>query len=228
MTRMSRLLLITAAAATLSACASTTQVGQVEDPITPTEQWRAELASRPEEIQLAVHAGGVSPNQAEALAAFVENWRTAEAGTITIQAPSEGPAGAGAYRASESARSFLIGQGVPAEQVRVVGYRADAAAGPAPLKIGYLRHTVTLPECGREWTNIAHSMMNKPQANFGCAVTANMAAQIANPADLAGPRVMTPADVGRREVILEKYRKGEVSSAASDDQAKGGFSQVGK
>lgn len=219
MTRMSRLFALTALAAALTGCASTSdRVGQIDEPITPTEMWRAELSRKPEEIQLAVHAGGVSPTQAEALAAFVDGWRQAEAGTITIQAPSDGPDGGASYRASESARAFLMGQGVPADQVRVIAYRPEGE-GKAPLLIGYVRHEVVLPECGREWTNIAHSITNRPQANFGCATTANMAAQIANPSDLAGPRATTPVDAGRRQVVIEKYRQGQVTSTPADPQA---------
>lgn len=228
MNRMSRLLAVSAFAALLAGCASTAdRVGQMDAPITPTEQWRAELVRNPEEIQLAAHAGGLSPNQAEALAAFVETWRQADAGTITIQAPVDGAEGTGGYRASESARRFLIGQGVPADQVRVVGYRPEGE-GRAPLKIGYVRHSVVLPECGREWTNISHSITNRPQANFGCAVTANMAAQIANPADLAGPRADTSIDAGRRQMVMEKYRAGVTTSTPADEQAKIGFASVGK
>jgi pilus assembly protein CpaD len=59
-------------------------------------------------------------------------------------------------------------------------------------------------------------------------VTANMAVQIANPADLAHPRASTPIDMQRREVMLDKYRKGQVTSSDKDDQAKGVISNVAR
>jgi pilus assembly protein CpaD len=225
MTRMSRILLLAAACAALGACASTPdQLGQVEAPRTPTEQWRAALDARPEEVLLAVRPGGLSATQGEALAVFVDRWREGGEGTITIQAPVAGADPRTAFETSQSARDFLIGQGVAPDQVRVVDYHPDAP-GAAPLKIGYLKHTVVIPECGREWTNIAHSMTNQPQPNFGCAVTANMAAQIANPADLAGPRAMTPSDATRRAIVLDKYRQGQATSTAADEQAKAGVAK---
>ena len=52
-------------------------------------------------------------------------------------------------------------------------------------------------------------------------MTANIAAQIANPRDLIAPAVMTPGDNGRRAVVLDKYRKGDITSSAKDDQADG-------
>jgi pilus assembly protein CpaD len=223
MTRIS--LILALAAAGLSACATPTAPGAVVDARTPTEQWRAELSSQPEEVQLAIHAAGLSPTQADALAIFVADWRDAGGGMITIQTPAEGVEAGAAYRSSEATRNFLAGQGVAPDQIRVVGYRPDVEGKP-PLRVGYLRNTLSIPECGREWTNVAHSADNAVQPNFGCAVTANMAAQIANPADLAGPRAMSGPDAQRRVLTLEKYRKGEVTSSAKDNQAAGSVSQA--
>jgi len=216
----------------LSACANLTsepslEVGRVAEPRTPTEGWKAEVTSRPHEIRLAVHASGLSPNQADALAGFVDEWREVEGGAITLQAPSGGPDGSAAFRTGEGARSFLISQGVSPSQIRIVGYDAKGQAA-APLLVGYLRSEATIPACGRSWTNIAHSAANEVQPNFGCAVVANMAAQIANPADLNGPRASAPADAGRRAVVMDKYRKGELTASQKDAQATGAVSQVVK
>lgn len=220
---------VLASLAALSACATPSlDVGQVADPRTPTELWKAEVSSQPHEIRLAVHAAGLSSTQADALAGFAAEWRDVEGGAITVQAPSgPGVDGAAAFRTGEGARAFLIGQGVRSDQIRIVGYDAKAEASP-PLLVGYLRHTAVVPECGRSWTNISHSMSNEVQPNFGCAITANMAAQIANPADLRGPRATTPADAGRRMEVMAKYRKGENTSSQLDKQATGVVSQAVK
>ncbi len=71
-------------------------------------------------------------------------------------------------------------------------------------------------------------MSNQPQPNFGCAVTSNMTAQIADPGDLLGPRTMTPQDAARRQVVLQKYRAGEKTGAEIDDGANGAVSQAVK
>jgi pilus assembly protein CpaD len=52
-----------------------------------------------------------------------------------------------------------------------------------------------------------------PYPNFGCAQQHNLAAQIANPADLLGPRTMAPADADRRSVIMDRYRQGKTTGA---------------
>ena len=212
----------------LAACASAPAPGAVADPRTPTEQFVAQVSAQPEEIRLAAHAQGLSPNQAGALAGFADAWRETEGGPIRIQSPAvAGPEGAAAYRTAEGARATLIARGVPDRLIEVVGYDA-AGAADAPIVIGYELHRVTLPHCGQAWANLASSRENKVQSNFGCAVSTNMAAQIANPADLAAPRDMDPADAGRRQVVTQKYRAGEITSAAKDDKADGAVSQAVK
>lgn len=221
--------LVLASFAALSACASLPlqEPSVAAQSRTPTELWKTEITSQPHEIALAVHAAGLSPTQADALANFVAEWREGEGGAITLQSPSGGPDGSAAFRTAEGARTFLIGQGVRAEQVRVVGYDAKGEAR-APLLVGYLRHAASIPDCGRSWTNISHSMLNEVQPNFGCATVANMAAQIANPADLKGPRATTPPDAGRRADVLAKYRKGENTATQTDKQATGVIAQAVK
>ena len=215
-----------ALAAALSACTSA-PTGQAIVGRTPTEQWKAQMASQPEEIRLAVRAQGLSANQASALTGLAQSWRGAGAAELVVQAPVGGPEPDAVSRSGENARSFLVEQGVPAGQIRLVGYDAKGDAR-APLIVGFMSHAVAIPACGRSWTNIAHSMTNQPQPNFGCAVTANMAAQVADPADLATPRTMDPADAQRRAVVLDKYRKGELTSSEKDENATGAVSQVVK
>lgn len=215
--------------AALSACAATPplQAGQTSIARTPTELWKAEVTTQPEEIRLAVRAQGLSPNQAGALTTFADTWRSADGGEVIVQVPVGGPDPGAVSRSGESTRSFLVEQGVPASAVRLLGYDAKGDVA-APLVVGFLRYAVNIPACGQSWTNIAHSMTNQPQPNFGCAVTANIAAQIANPADLATPRTLDPADAQRRAVVLDKYRKGELTSSEADEKAKGTLSLVVK
>jgi pilus assembly protein CpaD len=224
-----RSLAVVGFAAALGACA--TKIPGADDQARlPTERFEAKVTSRPEEVLLAVHAQGLSPRQAEALSKFVDYWRDDEGGVIGIQAPSAGVDPGAAYRMSESARGFLLSKGVPAEKVEVVGYDPDAPGGSGdgapPLRVGYLRYHAEIPKCGQTWTNIAHSWKNEVQPNFGCGVTANMAAQIADPADLLGPRTVTPQDATRRQEVLDKYRKGEITSSAKDDKADGAISKA--
>jgi pilus assembly protein CpaD len=192
--------------------------------LTPTEQFAIEVRQRPEEIRLAPHPGGLSQAQESAVAELADRWRAAGGGVITIQAPAGGDQGS-ARATSESARAMLVTMGASPDDIRLVSYNAPADA-PRAVIIGYMAFEASGQQCGREWENLAADHMNTPFKNFGCSVTANVATQIANPRDLVTPRTMTPADATRRSVVLDKYRKGEVTSTVKDDQATGTLSTV--
>lgn len=224
----SRLTLILLATAALGACATTPPVAPAASRAaaakTPTELWAAEVRPQPEEIRLAVHAQGLSTTQANALAAFAGDWRDGPRGPITLRAPVGGPDAAIVSRAAESARALLTSYGA---EVRVAGYEAKGDP-QAPLILGRERFTVSVPACGLQWDNVSRSMNNEVQSQFGCSVSANIAAQIANPGDLLGPAAVAAADAQRRDVVLGKYRKGEITASGRDEQATGAVSQVVK
>lgn len=213
-------------AATLSACATTgaDDPGKPE-PITPTEHFAIDVQSQPQELRLATHGSGLSDNQMRAIEAFAARWLDSQQGEVTLQSPSRAGDPGAAYRTTTGARDALVAAGVAPDKVRIIGY--DAANDPqAPVIIGFTRYTAKGPHCGDSWENLTNTWSNREYANFGCAVTANMAAQIDDPGDLLHPREMTPADAGRRQVVLDHYRKGEVTSSAKDSQADGAVSRA--
>jgi pilus assembly protein CpaD len=212
--------------ALLTACASGAGPETVALPRTETAQWndRVHVDAQPDEVQLVLHAEGLSANQNQALDGLLGRWLAAEGREIVVSAPTGGTNGEAAGRMAVAARQRLIAMGAPAAKVRVMGYDAAGAPG-APLKVGFLRYVAQVPQCGG-WENITGTRNNTAYENFGCAITANMAAQIANPEDLLSPRPEGPIDSGRRATVLDKYRKGEVTSSAKDDQSNGVVSKA--
>jgi pilus assembly protein CpaD len=75
--------------------------------------------------------------------------------------------------------------------------------------------------------NVAY-ISNRPHWNHGCAIQRNLAAQVAEPADLVQPRADTPALTSRRATVLEKYRKGEGTATQNPDANKGKISDLGQ
>lgn len=206
----------------IAACAALAVSGcganhAVRTATTPTEAWtdKVTVETQPEIIRLGVHADGVSANQASAVAAFVSQWMQVDGGLITVQAP----VGA-SPRMVASVQAHLAAQGAPLSMIDLASYDA-AGDRAAPIVIAFDRFTVETPRCGQNWENLTRTRNNEAFGNFGCAVTANIAAQIANPQDLLRPRTMTPADAQRRATVLDRYRRGEVTSSARDTQAIG-------
>jgi pilus assembly protein CpaD len=201
--------LIAALALTAGACASGNRAANDSAlTTTPTEQFPLEAVTQPEQIALAPHAEGLSNNQRSALAQYAQGWGDNGGGVVTVAAPSAG--GEPAKRVAWAAKAMLEQVGVEPGAVRVVAYEGPAGS---PVRIAYDRYVAVVPECGRNWQNLSRSADNRPQSNFGCAVSANMAAQILNPRDIAGPRPVDASDATRREVVLGKYRAGEPVSS---------------
>ena len=90
----------------------------------------------------------------------------------------------------------------------------------APIRVSYLRFIVEGPQCGQWPTNLAESPQNLNYQNMGCATQHNFAAMVANPADLVGPRTLTPTPGERRDVQWGKYIKGESTISKKQDDEK--------
>lgn len=210
-----------AAVAGLAACAATPAAQDAAKAPTETQVWaeRVKVTPAPDEIVLATHAAGLSANQGAALEALVGRWLRAEARELVVTAPN----GAGAMAVQVRERLILLG--APAAQVRIVGVD-PAAAQDATIRVGFVRYEAQPLKCGQSWESLTATRDNKAYDNFGCAVAANMAAQVANPEDLVRPRDMTPADADRRGTVLGKYRRGEVTSTTRDEQASGAISKA--
>ena len=208
----------------LTACASEPGKTRMEA-VTPTEQFAIEVQSEPVTLQLAPHEGGASRRQADSLSALAQRWSDEGGGEIVIQTPIRDGDPSAAYRTASDARDILVSRGIPPGKLRMASYTAPEGSPPAIL-VTYPHYKAEGPACGRTWENLTANHDNRPYNNFGCSVTANVAAQIANSADLLSPRDLDPPDGARRQQVLDKYRKGEVSSSAKDAQANGAVSSV--
>ncbi len=202
-------LLTATAVVTLAACASG-PTGPI--PITPTSRYTLAVEPGVDRIALAVHEQGLSPNQQAAVRDLA--WRFAHEGApaIVIEAPSGGDSIAGdqAWRI----KAALEAEGVHPSAVVV---RAYAAPDPrAPVLAGFETLRAHVPQCGTAISTFKGTADNQASGNFGCAITANMAAQIANPRDILTPRDMTPADGNRRATVFDNYRRGAISSAPQE------------
>lgn len=212
-----RTLALVSLAALTAACTATAGGGGAV-PLTPTSRYQLQAEAVPQEIALAPRPDGLSEAQRAALGDLALR---AGGKPITIRAPAGGDPVA--VRSAFNARAALEGMGVRPSQVRMASY--DAPGGLAPILVGFVGYEAVVPRCGT-WNNLTATRDNVAQSNFGCAITANMAAQVADPADLVAPEPMDPADAQRRSTVLDKYRAGQVTAAETDTNASGQVSKV--
>ena len=207
----------------LTGCASTPGRGGDMALIapTPTEQYPLQAQTLTRTVNLRINPNGLSGNQRIALDQIAAKAGWTSGAPVDIEIITSGdPAAVAAGRTvggylidhdvAETSLSQLSQPGQPADivTVNIVNYRARTYA------------------CGQTWENLAATRDNTAYRNFGCAVSSNLAAQIADPRDLQTPRTATPIDATRRSVVLDKYRKGDVTSSAKDDNAKGTISNA--
>jgi pilus assembly protein CpaD len=196
-------------------------------PLTSIENHAIEVKTAPLELMLAAHASGLSMAQTEALRDFSWRWMNGGRSPITVNAPEHGPDSAAVYRTASAARDYLIDQGVPAPAIQIVGYDASGDER-APVKIGFSHYVAEGPQCGLSWSNLSDTRSNTAYPEFGCAVTANFAAQVADSADFLHPRTTDPIDSSRREAEMGLYRSGQTTGTPLDNQANAALSTVGQ
>lgn len=211
--------ILCAAALALTACATG---GGDAPPLTALSRYTLQVEPGVDRIALAVHDDGLSLNQQAALTDLARRYAASGSGAIRIEAPSgdDPAAGAQAY----AIRGALEASGVPAERIRVAAY---AAPDPrAPVLAGFETLRAAIPDCAAERGNLSGRYSNQVSAGFGCAITANMAAQIADPRDIQGARPMSPADSGRSAIVFDNYRKGQATSTPQEALVNGRVSNA--
>lgn len=211
-------LVIAASALVVTACAS----GPTTQPLTPLSQYVLQVQPGVDRIALAVHDQGLSANQQAALQSLVARFADARADVLTVEAPAgDDPAAAAqAY----AVRDTLQAMGVPGQMIQVVGYNGPSPR--APVLAGFQTVRAYIPDCAAQPRQMAGRASNAATGGFGCAVTANLAAQIDNPRDIVAPRALQPSDSGRSAVVFARYRQGEATSAAPEPMVNGRISNA--
>lgn len=189
--------------------------------VDPEQRHPILVSQQPATLSLHVsrNSDGLTPKQRALVLQFSSHSSASDSGNsrIVISAPS-GSANEGAsMQAADEVRQLLINTGYSETTISVEAYQAYGR--DAPLRLSYMRYVAEAPNCGQDWSqNLARTYQNTPYPNFGCAGQRNLAVQVANPADLLGPRTMTSRDSNRRDDMYSKYVKGEAMGAASESQ----------
>lgn len=210
---MIALALTASLAASLAACAGGPASGGGLAPTLPSTRYALQVEPDIDRIALAVRADGLSPAQEAALHALAGRFMVEGAPALRIEVPYGDDIDAGAT--AERVRIALERAGAPPHLIQTAVY--DGPDARAPVLAGFVVHRAVVPDCGRQWGNLGRTGDNQSSSNFGCAVTANLAAQIANPRDIVQPRAMTPADAGRRAVVFADYRAGDRTAAEQEE-----------
>lgn len=179
------------------------------------------VSEQPANLSVRVARGsmGLTPQQRAQVADFINRYSARDAGNgrIMVAVPSGSANEVAAMHAVSDLRQIVRDFGISDANLSIQPYRAG---GDAPLRIGYARFVAEAPECGDWSTNLAEDPRNVPYPNFGCATQRNLAVQVSNPADLLGPRTMQPSSTERRDVVWDKFVRGDSTVAKKDAEEK--------
>lgn len=170
-------------------------------------------------------ASGLSQAQQAELARFVSRYRGSSAGGLTVSAPSGSHNEIATVAALDDVQRVLSRGGVSPRSVNFSSYAAYGKSAP-PIRVSFAAYAAIPPDCGAWPKDLSRDKLNRPYTNFGCATQANLAAVVANPADLVHPRGMTPVSSERRGTVWDKYIKGESTIAKKDEEEKAVASDV--
>lgn len=157
--------------------------------------------------------GGMTPAAAAQLDAFVADYRDRGTGSIAVSVPAS-PDTQGMI---DVFAGHINRMGIARDRILVATH--DARPGDMRVEVNYVAFQARTDRACADWSeNLAFTLHNRSPANFGCSVQQNIAAMVADPRDLMGPRGMGESDAARRVTVIEKYRQGEITSS---DKRKG-------
>ena len=168
-------------------------------------------------------ADGLSPQQRTQVISFARRYPARGAGEsrLVIHSPSGAANEEASMQAVREVRDIMRESGFDGSWIVIDAYRGDGSYEP-PIRISHIQYTAEAPDCGHWGSNLAEDPLNVGVPNLGCASQANLAAMVANPGDLLGPRSETPRTSERRDVTWQKYIKGDstVARKSADERAK--------
>jgi pilus assembly protein CpaD len=191
-------------------------------------------ADRTVEVFVGTGRGGLTASQRTDVTAFAQSWLHEGTGPIAIDLPVSTPNARAATQSLHDIQAIFSSAGVPPRGVAIRRYTPADQRQFAAIKLNYPKVIADAGPCGLWPEDLGPSFRNpiyqenRPYSNLGCAYQRNMAAMVANPADLVQPRPESPTYTTRRATVLGKYSRGEPTATQYPDQDKGKISDLGK
>ncbi|MER9933561.1 CpaD family pilus assembly protein [Mesorhizobium sp. M0088] len=171
------------------------------------------IAEKNQKIDLPVGAGdrGMTGYQRDTLLGFLDGYDKSAAPTLTIQVPSGSANEVAATAAARDFARLAIASGVKRNRLVVTSYQAASSEISSPVRVAYVAVRAQTDKCGRWPADLVDTSENKHYADFGCSYQNNLAAQMANPSDLLGPRKSANIDPANRSQAIDVYQKRGIS-----------------
>ncbi|XUY26929.1 CpaD family pilus assembly protein [Agrobacterium sp. rho-8.1] len=162
------------------------------------------------DIPVSASDNRLTVGMADTIKGFAQSYTATSSGVVQIQVPTGSANSAAASILKRQIRSVLNSSGIASSKIVETHYSAAPTGDAAPIRLSFIAMTAMTGQCGQWPEDLSdNTYSNKNWYNFGCASQNNLAAQIANPMDLVGPRGMSPIDAERRSAVIGNYRAGK-------------------
>lgn len=210
---VARLLIAGATAVLISGCTSmekeNTITGSLPDDYRINHPIAITQTNKTFDLTVATNANAPTEDQVRSLDGFLEAYQNNGSGPITLMLPLGSSNQAAAGIVGRKLASAISKTKAGSAGVTTVFYHAPADQAIAPIRITYLALVAATNQCGLWPKDLTYTFKNKHYENFGCAYQNNLAAQIANPNDLQGPRKQTEIDATNRQKVIGDYQNGD-------------------
>ncbi len=185
------------------------------------------VRERQDVLELTLNPADTSLPRAERLRidAFLRDYRDYGHGPLKVSLPASSANPQLAVAAASDIREMAFASGI--EYAEIDGGSAPSGSGTAQIVLSFSRYDAIAPECESLATiDFASIRLNNDLPTLGCSVRTNMAAMIADPADLLGERPLDPGDAERRQVTLELWRNGAATASERNEGESGAVSDA--
>lgn len=165
-------------------------------------------AETTEDIVVSFNASRLSPRDHDVSVDFARRFKRSGASSLAIMIPSGSRNEAAAKRIAYEVSQVMKENGVAERQIYIHHYQAADYGEAATVRLVFADLKASVPsECGQWDRDMVDNGQNENYYNFGCATQKNLAAMVANPADLLGPRGETEIDSTRRTTVITDWQE---------------------
>ena len=194
---------------------------------TPLDRHPITVSKKTEYLEIALNPSDSQLRIADKdrIRSFVAGYVDKGHGPLVMSMPKGSPNPQLSVQAIAEAREIAWEYGVEYKEIAGSVYDARKTGSGAPLVLAYTAYRANAPECeSLARHDFGNATSNNELPTFGCSVRANMAAMIADPADLFAERELEDGDNDRQTTILGLYREGQPTGAQRSQEENGAVS----
>lgn len=166
-------------------------------------------------VDLPATRNGLSDVDKRAIEHFVAVYEDVGRGELLVTSPVGGANAQQALKSVADIRQIAYSRGVEYDQMAVRTYDAGGVAA-APLMLAFKRYEAVAPNCPLlSQIDMSDISNNSELETIGCAVNSNVAAMVADPADLRGDRMIAATDTTRSDDKTERHQTGVLVDSVS-------------